>query len=152
MTQPVQTERSIGQLVADTKGDVTDVVRTTVDLGKAEVGRDVKVIGLAVGLWAAAGFLALYAFGFLLSTLARVIAIWLPEWAGFAIVTGFLFLVIAILALVGLRSFKKKHGKPVATIAHVQESIAVLKGAFSKPATDDDAAADPKTTTAKPAA
>lgn len=131
MTQSVETERSIGQLVADTKGDVTDVVRTTVELGKAEVGRDVKVIGIAVGMWAAAGFLALYMFGMLLLTLAEVLDTWLWRWAAFASVTGFMILVIAVLALLGLRSFNKKHGKPVTTISHLQDSIATLKASFA---------------------
>jgi Protein of unknown function (DUF1469). len=54
-------------------------------------------------------------------------------WAGFAIVTGFLFLVAVILGLMG-RSAAKKITPPERTIAEINKTKAALSGS-SSPAT-----------------
>ena len=120
-------ERTIGQLVADATHDVSTIVRSEIALAKAEVAADAKKAAAGAGMFAAAGFVALLGVIFLFHTIVAVIDIWLPEWAGYLITTGLLFLVAAILALVGRRSMKAMKGKPERTIKNAQETVAAIK-------------------------
>jgi len=121
------TERTIGQLVADATHDVSTIVRNEIALAKAEITSDVKKAGTGAGMFAAAGFVALLGLIFLFHTIVAVIDIWLPEWAGYLITTGLLFLVAAVLALLGRSSMKKMQGKPERTIKNAQDTIETLK-------------------------
>lgn len=122
-----ETERTLGQLVADATRDMQTIVRGEIALAKAEVTSGAKVIGLGAGLLGAAGFLVLLGLIFLFHTLANVLDIWLPLWAGYAITTGVIFLVAGILALAGRRALMKANPKPERAIAQAQETIAALK-------------------------
>lgn len=122
-----ETERTLGQLVADATHDMQTIVRGEIALAKAEVASGAKVIGLGAGLLGAAGFLGLLGLIFLFHTLANVLDIWLPLWAGYAITTGVIFLVAGVLALVGRRALRKANPKPERAIAQAQETIATLK-------------------------
>jgi hypothetical protein len=120
-------ERTIGQLVADATHDVSTIVRSEIALAKAEVTADVKKAGAGAGMFAGAAFVGLLGLIFLFHTVALVIAIWLPISASYGITTALLFLVAAILALVGRSSMKKMKGKPERTIKNAQETVAAIK-------------------------
>ena len=85
-------------------------------------------MGKGAGLLAGAGFVALLGLIFLFHTLAQVIAIWLPAWAGYAITTGLLFLAAAVLGLIGKNALSKARPKPERAIAEAEKTIAALKG------------------------
>jgi hypothetical protein len=121
------TERTIGQLVADATHDVSTIVRSEIALAKAEIASDAKRAGAGAGMFAAAAFVAVLGLIFLFHTIVAVIDIWLPEWAGYLITTGLLFLMAAILALVGRSSMKKLKGKPERTIKNAQDTVAAIK-------------------------
>ena len=121
------TERTIGQLVADATHDVSTIVRSEIALAKAEITSDVKKAGQGAGMFAAAAFVGLLGLVFLFHTIVAVIDIWLPEWAGYLITTGLLFLVAAVLALLGRASMKKMKGKPERTIKNAQDTLDTLK-------------------------
>lgn len=120
-------ERTVGQLVADATHDVQGLVRSEIALAKAEITGGVKVIGKGAGLLAGAGFIAVLGVIFLFHTLARVLAIWLPLWAGYLIVTGFLFLVAAVLGLVGIKALKAAKPAPEKAISEAKATIAAIK-------------------------
>lgn len=120
-------ERTIGQLVADATHDVSTIVRNEIALAKAEITADAKKAGAGAGMFAAAAFVALLGLIFLFHTVVAVIDIWLPEWAGYLITTGLLFLVAAVLALGGRSSMKKLKGKPERTIKNAQDTLSTLK-------------------------
>src|SRR6476620_4646371 len=120
-------ERTIGQLVADATHDVSTIVRSAIALAKAEIAADAKKAAAGAGMFAAAGFVALLGLIFLFHTVVAVLDIWLPEWAGYLITTGLLFLVAAVLALVGRNSVKKIKGKPERAIKNAQDTVAALK-------------------------
>lgn len=127
MTTETGPERTIGQLVADATHDVQGIVRSEIALAKAEVSSGAKVMGKGAGLLAGAGFLALLGLIFLFHTLARVIDIWLPVWAGYGIITLIMFIVAGILGLLGKNALAKAKPSPKRAIAEAQQTIATLK-------------------------
>ena len=64
---------------------------------------------------------------FLFHTLARVIAEWLPVWAGYGIVTLILLLAAGVLGLLGKKTLDKAKPAPSRAIAEAQQTIATLK-------------------------
>ncbi|MEI2774540.1 MAG: phage holin family protein [Tetrasphaera sp.] len=128
-TTPAQDERTIGQLVADASHDMSTIVRNEIALAKAEVTGGVKVAGKGVGLLSGAGFVALLGLIFLFETLGFVLAIWLPISAAFGIVTALLFIVAAILGLMGKKAVTSAKPKPEKAITEAQKTIAAVKSA-----------------------
>ena len=126
-SNPDSTERTLGQLVADATHDVSTIVRSEIALAKAEIASDAKAAGKGAGMFAAAAFVGLLGLIFLFHTIANVLAIWLPVWAGYAITTGLQFLVAAGLALAGRASVKAVKGKPERTIKNAQDTVSTLK-------------------------
>jgi protein-S-isoprenylcysteine O-methyltransferase Ste14 len=120
-------ERTIGQLVADATHDLSTIVRSEIALAKAEVAQEAKAAGKGAGLFAGAAFVGVLALVFLFHTVAKVIAIWLPEWAGYLITTALLLVIAGVLALVGRSSMKGVKGKPERTIRNAQQTITALK-------------------------
>src|SRR5688500_9045559 len=116
-------ERTIGQLVADATHDLSTIVRSEIALAKAEVTQEAKAAGKGAGLFAGAAFVGVLALVFLFHTIAKVIDIWLPEWAAYLITTGLLLLIAAVLALAGRRAIKSVKGKPERTIRNAQDTI-----------------------------
>ena len=120
-------ERTIGQLVADATHDLSSIVHNEIALAKTELKNDAKAAGKGAGMFGAAAFVGVLGLIFLFHSVARVIAIWLPVWAGYLITTGLLFLIAGILAMVGRKSVSGVKGKPERTIRNAQETIATVK-------------------------
>ncbi|HKJ12366.1 MAG TPA: phage holin family protein [Ornithinimicrobium sp.] len=120
-------ERSVGQLVADLSADVSSIFRSEVELAKVEIKHDVTHAGKGAGMFAGAAVFGAYGFGLLLLGLAWVIAIWLPVWAGLLIVSGVLFVIAAILGLMGKGQVSRVKGKPQKTIDNAQATVAAVK-------------------------
>jgi hypothetical protein len=129
------TERTIGQLVADATHDLEGIVRGEIALAKAEITDGAKVMGRGAGLLAGAAFLGLMGLVFLFHTLAQVIGIWLPLWAGYAIVTAVLVLVAAILAMVGRKALQDVNPTPERAIDQGKQTLAALKREPEAPVT-----------------
>lgn len=125
--QAEATQRTIGQLVADVTSDVQGILRSEVALAKAEVQHNAKVMGKGAALVGAAAFLGLLGLIFLFHTMAEVIAIWLPLWAGYFITTAFLLLVAAILGLVGSKILKATKPAPERAIAEAKATITAIR-------------------------
>jgi uncharacterized membrane protein len=126
-TPVAESQRTIGQLVADATHDVQGLVKSEIALAKAEVQQGAKVMGKGAGLLGAAAFVGLIGLIFLFHTLAQVIAIWLPVWAGYLIVTAVLLIVAAVLGLVGKSALQKAKPVPERAISEAQKAIADIK-------------------------
>ena len=103
------------------------IVRSEIALAKAEVSAGAKVMGKGAALLGAAAFLGLLGLIFLFHTIARVIAVWLPVWAGYGITTLILLIVAGVLGLMGKKSLDKAKPAPSRAIAEAQQTIATLK-------------------------
>jgi hypothetical protein len=122
-------ERTVGQLVADTTRELSDLLRYQVALAKAELAEDAKQAGMGAGMCGGAGFLGAVAFVLLCVAAAFGLhegAGW-PLWLSFLVVAVVLLVVAGLLALLGRRRVGKV-GPPQRTIETSKQTVAVVKG------------------------
>jgi uncharacterized membrane protein YqjE len=100
-------EPSVGQLVQSAMADMSMLVRSEIELAKAEIGRSAKKAGVSVGLFGAAGVLLAFAGIYFFFTIAELLALWMPRWVAFLIVTAFLAVLAGMAALIGVRMIKR---------------------------------------------
>lgn len=124
-----ENERTIGQLFADASHDISGIVRSEIALAKAEVSSGAKVMGKGAGLLVGAAVFGVFGLVFLLHTLAQAIAVWLPVWAGYLIVTVLLFVGAAVLGLLGKKALSTAKPSPDRAIAQAQLTVAAVKDA-----------------------
>ena len=87
-----------------------------------------KGFGVGVGLFSAAGLLALYGLAALLTTVVMLIDLALPLWASALIVTAVLFAAAGVAALTGKKQVTQATPPaPEKAIAGVKEDVATLK-------------------------
>jgi hypothetical protein len=105
-TDSTTPERTLGQLVAQATEDVSSIVRSELDLAKAELKADALKAGTGAGMLGAAG---------------------LSPWLAFLIIGVVLLIICGILALMGKAALSKVQGKPKRTIKNAQDTIAAVK-------------------------
>jgi hypothetical protein len=117
-------EESLGALVAQASQHISTLVRSEIELAKAELKFDAKRVGTAAGLFGVAAFmlhlcliLASFAIAYGLVQLGMM------PWLAFAIVTLFYLVVALLLALVGYRRLKGLTG-----MRRTARSLKNLKG------------------------
>jgi uncharacterized membrane protein YqjE len=101
--------KSLGEIVADVSEKASLLVRQEIELAKAEVGQKVGKLTKGAAVGAAAGVFLVFGITMLFHTLA-----WLlndlndwDAWAGYAIVTGLLFLLGLLAGFLAYRLIKK---------------------------------------------
>ena len=119
--EPAQEEPTIGKLFVDAFDDIGTLVRNSIALAKAEMKVSVRAGGMAIGLFALAGFISLLAIIMLSISFAffLVMAGLDPAWA-FLIVFGAYILLTALLGLIGYLKIRKVKA-PERTIAQASE-------------------------------
>jgi membrane protein implicated in regulation of membrane protease activity len=105
--------------------DFSTLIRSEIELAKAEVGKSAKKAGISVAAFAVAGVLAAFAGIYFFVFVAELLALWLPQWAAFLIVFGALIFVAALAGLVGVRLLKKIE-KPERTMESLRELPQVM--------------------------
>lgn len=121
--------RSLVQLVSDLPRLIVDLLKAELNHLKAEFAEKARYAGVGIGLLAGAAFLLFFALGVLIAAAILGIAVALPAWAAALIVFGGLVVIAVVLALFGIRSFKKMDGvAPSQTIDSVREDADALKG------------------------
>jgi hypothetical protein len=125
------TETSLKALVQSAVGDLQRLIKAQVELAKLELQQTGKAAGKTSGLLIGALTMAGIGGLFLLVTIAYVlVALGLPVWAGFGIVTLALFLIALVLGLLGKKSAKAIKG-PEQTIAEIERTKAAVREALS---------------------
>ena len=114
-------EPSVGSLVQSAMADVSTLIRSEIELAKAEVGKSAKKAGIGAGAFGAAAVVAGFSFFFLFIAIAEALtALGLPRWVSYLIVWVLLLVVAGIAALLG-RRFIKKIEKPERTLESLKE-------------------------------
>jgi hypothetical protein len=119
-------EPSLGTLVQSAMADVSTLIRSEVELAKAEVGKSAKKAGIGAGAFGAAGVVLAFS-GFFFGIALAEFLTWLGliRWISYLIVWFLLVLLAAIAALIGRRTIKKIE-KPERTIETLQDLPDVL--------------------------
>lgn len=117
MDSSVETDqRSTAELVQDLTRLVPQLAREEIELAKAELTEKAKHAGIGAGMFGAAGVVALFGVGVLLSAAVLGLATVLPGWAAALIVAGVVLAVAGILALLG-KSQVSRATPPAPTMA-----------------------------------
>ena len=125
---PEAEERSLGQLVSDLSDQASKLVRTEIELAKAELTAKAQLMGVGAGMLTAAAILALYFFAAAIATAIIALSLVWPLWLAALVVTAFLLLVTIIIALLGVRSVKKASPPgQIRAVETVQDDIAAVK-------------------------
>ena len=116
--------KSLGEIVAEVSEKASQLVREEIELAKAEVTDKLTSLGRGAVIAAAAGVFAVFGitmFFQALSWFLNDVFNWEDNnWAGFAVVTLFLFILAAIAGLVAKRLFKK--GSPPTPELAIEEA------------------------------
>lgn len=116
-------EQSLGQLIGAASKELSNLVRSEIELAKLELSAAAKRGGIGAGLLGGAGFLGALGLIFLSVALAYGLhGLGLPLGVGFLIVGILYVLVAGILALVA-RGQLKRLRPPARTIRTVREDI-----------------------------
>lgn len=128
----VDTEKSTGGLLGDAMNQVSSLVRSEVDLARAEISENMARAGVALGMIAGALIVALTA----LNVLAAAIVAALTEagipggWS--ALIVGLAFCIIAFVMLKkGTADLKLSSLAPSRTAKNVQRDAHAIKEAYN---------------------
>jgi hypothetical protein len=126
--QPVgPAEPSLGTLAKSAMTDVSTLIRSEIELAKAEVGTSVKRGGVSIASFAVAGVMAVFAAIFFFIALAEFLTwLGLARWISYLIVFFFLLLLAGVAALVG-RQMMKKIQKPERTLETLHDLPDVMR-------------------------
>ncbi|HMJ96038.1 MAG TPA: phage holin family protein [Thermoleophilaceae bacterium] len=119
-------DKSLGEIVAEVSEKASQLVREEIELAKAEVKDKVSKLTRGAVIAGAASVFAVFG----ITTFFHGLAWFLNDvfnwednnWAGFAVVTGLLFLLAILAALIAFRLFKK--GAPPTPSLAIQEAKA----------------------------
>ncbi len=129
-------EPTLGRLVEQLSEQTSRLVRAEVALAKAEVAQKAKSSGIGIGLFAAAGAIALYALGVLIWSAVLGLGEAWPLWLA-ALVVGVLLLALAGgLVAAGAALLKRASGKPE-SIDRVKDDIAAVRSNLSSTHKED---------------
>jgi uncharacterized membrane protein YqjE len=119
-------EPSVGALVQSAMADMSTLIRNEIELAKTEMTRSAKKAGVSIAMFVVAGVMLALAGIYFFVAVAEAIALALPRWAAFGIVTVALVVVAAMAGLVGFRMIKKIE-KPERTMESLRELPEVMR-------------------------
>ncbi|HCG2963607.1 TPA: phage holin family protein [Corynebacterium striatum] len=124
-------EASVGQLVSNATEQMSQLVRSEVELAKTELAASAKKGGIGAGMFGVAGTIALYSSFFFFFFLAELLDLWLDRWAAFLIVFLIMLVLAAIVGFIGFKNIKKVKA-PEKTIQSTKELKKLVPGKASK--------------------
>jgi Putative Actinobacterial Holin-X, holin superfamily III len=119
-------EPSVGVLVQSAMADMSTLIRSEIELAKAEVGKSAKKAGIGAGAFGAAGVLLGVSTVFLFITIAEFLTwLGLQRWISYLIVWAFFVFMAVVAALIG-RGQLKKIEKPERTLETLRDLPEVM--------------------------
>lgn len=130
----MQTEQkpSVGETVSHITDQIKGLVQGEVALAKAQAKEKVSPYGPAIGLFAGAGLFALIGLCWLIYSGYLALTLGFAPWLAGLITTGVLFLIVAILALVGKSLINTAKKRSITVGENVKADIAALKEGISR--------------------
>lgn len=120
---------SVGQLLVRLSEQSSRLVRDELALARIELKDTVKHAGIGVGLFSAAGVLAVLGLGALVATAIIALALVLPLWASALIVTVVLFVAAGVAGLLGRNQVQQASPTPEQTIENVKRDVHAVQEA-----------------------
>lgn len=126
---PHTEDPTLGALVHQLSEQTSHLVRSEVELAKAELVQKGKSAGVGLGLFSVAGLLAFFGVAVLIATAVLALALVVPAWLA-ALIIGLLLLAAAGIAAVAGREkvTDATPAKPEMAMEGVREDIATIKG------------------------
>jgi membrane protein implicated in regulation of membrane protease activity len=129
MAAPTAPKRSLLSLVTDIPALIQELFHREVELLKAEVIAKLKALGIGAGLIAIAAVILLFMIGTLLTAAILGLSAVMPGWLAALLVSAFLLIVAAILALIGYRILKRGVPPvPTESIDSLQRDYRAIRG------------------------
>ncbi len=116
-------DRPIGELVKDLSQQTSTLVRTEIELARAELQQQGKVAGKGGGLLGGAAVAALLALGSLTAGLIALLDKAMATWVAALIVMALWAVVAAVLAKAGQKALKRATPPAPQTVETVKEDI-----------------------------
>ncbi|WP_187431364.1 hypothetical protein ROLI_030040 [Roseobacter fucihabitans] len=124
--------KSAGSLLSDALSNVSGLVRSEVDLARAEISENVTKAGVAIGLIAGSAIIALVALNVLAAALVAALANAGIDAGWAALIVGALLAIVAyILINKGINDLKLSSLAPTRTVKNVQRDAAAVKEAYN---------------------
>lgn len=122
-------DETLGGLVHQLSEQIPELVRSEIRLAQAELTAKGKKAGLGVGLFSAAGLLALFGLATLVATAILALSLAVAAWLAALIVAVVLLAAAGLAALVGKKEVAQATPPaPERAISGVREDVATLKG------------------------
>ena len=122
-------DESLGTLVSQLTHQIPDLIRSEIKLAQAEMTEKGKQAGIGIGMFSAAGLLAFFGLGVLITMFVLLLALVLPAWAAALIVAVVLFATAGAVAMVGKNKVAEgSPPKPERAMEGLKEDVATVKG------------------------
>ncbi len=119
-THATEHRNGLGAAAKEVAEHASTLAKLELELATTELKEKAGALGVGIGLLVGAAVFGLYAFGFLLATVAAGLATFLATWLALLLVAVFLLLTAGLIALIGLRSVKR--GTPPVPRQAIQEA------------------------------
>ena len=117
-------DKSIPELMRELADETTTLVKQELDLAKAEMTQKGKEAGLGIGMFGAAGIIALFALGALTACFIAALALGMQVWIAALIVAVVYAIIAGVVVLVGKERLKQATPpQPEQTIKTVKEDV-----------------------------
>jgi hypothetical protein len=114
-------------MIQNIAGNIGDMVRSEVQLARAEMREEASKAARAGAMVSAGAILGLLGTAFIFWTIAFGLTAWLPVWAA-SLVVGLLLLgASGALVMTGMGRMRQVHVKPEQTIESVREDVEWIK-------------------------
>jgi hypothetical protein len=113
-------KRGLGAAAKLVSERASSLVRLELQLAATEIKHKAASLGLGIALLVGAAVVAVFAIGFAFATVAAALATFLSTWLALLAVTGGLFLLVALLAVLGIAKIRK--GTPPVPSQAIEEA------------------------------
>jgi uncharacterized membrane protein YqjE len=122
-------EPTVGALVHDVSQQIPELIRAELRLAQAEISQKGKRAGLGIGMFGAAGVIALFGIGALVAAAILALDLGMPAWLAAVIIAVLLLAIAGAVALAGKRQVARAAPPvPDRAIEGIKKDVETVKG------------------------